>query len=333
MMSATPRLLSLLASLTVLAGVSVSVTQPSRAAEPLRLAQQDQMPGDDQGDDNGGGSRDPSALLLRVGRLENDLRTLRGRVEELQHQNDLLQDSLRKLSQDVDFRFQDLQHGGAAAPARPAPLQRRSDVGADPVATPTPNTAVAADPNVYVPLKSTKSGDAFDPDADPTAPGAPRPLGTTTPSQPLAPRNNLAAASDPRAPLDLMHTGNQGGDPGLSAPISTAGSSIIAAPPAARGLPNAGSVASLVPGGTRDEFDADVSLYKAGQFDVAATGLKGFVEKYPRDRLVPDAVYLAGELLSFGAASRSRRAVFEALDRLCQSTARTRCPASPRHVA
>jgi tol-pal system protein YbgF len=62
----------------------------------------------------------------------------------------------------------------------------------------------------------------------------------------------------------------------------------------------------LAPGGTRDEFNADLDLYKQGQYDNAANGLKGFVEKYPRDRMVPDAVYLLGE--SYSKLGRHREA-------------------------
>lgn len=307
-----PRSTPLLAGLLVLASLAVCPLAGAGAAPDQRFAQYQPpggMPGaDDQSDDNGGGG-DASALLLRVGRLETDIRALRGRVEELQHQNELLQENLRKLSQDVDFRFQDLQgHGGGTAPQpRPAPVQRRSDAGAADPVTPTPvapaDTAGAANPPVYVPLKPTRTGDAFDPALDPSAPGAPRPLGTTPPSQPLPSRSTAALnGAAGRAPLDLMRSGAQPVD----APVADVGPAVIGAPAAARALPNQNSVASLAPGGTREEFDADLGLYKQGQYETAATGLQGFAEKYPRDRLVPEAVYLAGE--SYSRLGRHREA-------------------------
>lgn len=286
---------SLAASLALTLGLAAGPARAHTPAGPWVLAQQDP----DQDEIVPDQAADPSQVLLRVGRLETEIRGLRGRVEELQHQNDQLQDTLRKLSQDVDFRFQDLQDhgGGAPAPGRPAPAQRRGDAAAPDVTVPAaPAVAAVAPPRpdtgVYVPLKPSRSSDAFDPAADPTAPGAPKPLGTTAPSAPLA------AARAASAPLDLMRS--QAGTP------ADAGPSVIAAPPGARGLPDAASVASLVPGGTRDEFQANLGLYKQGQYDTAATGLQSFVQKYPRDRMVPDAVYLMGE--SFSHLGRHREA-------------------------
>ena len=64
----------------------------------------------------------PSALLVRVDRLENKLRSMTGQIEQLQFQNKRLEDALRKMQQDVDFRFQDLNHApwrqASAAKAR-----------------------------------------------------------------------------------------------------------------------------------------------------------------------------------------------------------------------
>ncbi len=281
------RLSLLAASLAAVVGVPGGPAWAGTTAGPTLLAQQD-PDGNDGGADQAG---DPSQMLLRVGRLETEIRTLRGRVEELQHQNEQLQDNLRKLSQDVDFRFQELQDHGASG--RPVAAQRRGDVSPDvdapaapavAVVTPPPPAPRTADAGGYVPLKPTRSGDAFDPDADPAAPGAPKPLGTTPPS----------------APLDLMRSGAQ------PAPDADAGPSVIAAPPGAHPLPGSGAVASLVPGGTREEFETGLNSYKQGQYDSAATGLQSFVDKYPRDRMVPDAVYLMGE--SFSRLGRHREA-------------------------
>ena len=109
-----------------------------------------------------------------------------------------------------------------------------------------------------------------------------------------------AAADESRAPLDLMRSRpTAAAAPDTGAP----GPAVIPAPAAAR---EPTSVASLAPGGTREEYDADLGLYKQGQYESAATGFAAFADKYPKDRLVPDAVYLAGE--SFARLGRHREA-------------------------
>ncbi|MDX7952440.1 tol-pal system protein YbgF, partial [Lichenihabitans sp. Uapishka_5] len=138
----------------------------------------------------------------------------------------------------------------------------------------------------------------FDPAADPSAPGAPRPLGSTTPSQPLNPAASTDVATKRadatlNAPLDLMHrTPPPDANP---LPGATAAEVVAVPRPAAGSTPSPNVVASLAPGGTRDEYNGDIELYRQGQYDSAATGLHSFIDKYPRDRLVPDAVYLLGE--------------------------------------
>ncbi|GGG45034.1 hypothetical protein GCM10010964_35540 [Caldovatus sediminis] len=67
-------------------------------------------------------------LLDRVGRLEEEVRSLRGRVEEAEFRSRQLAAEVEKLQGDMDFRLRQLEGGGAArppgagaaAPARPA---------------------------------------------------------------------------------------------------------------------------------------------------------------------------------------------------------------------
>ena len=311
------------------AGIAACAAAPACAGDAVRIAQA-QPPGSipgqdpDQPDD----ATDAAAVMVRVGRLENQIRTLTGQIEQLQHQNQTLQDSLRKLAQDVDFRFQDLQNKpGGAAPARPAPALKRGDAGDDTgvsVATgdgATPGVSVAE-----TPLRTARAGgDAFNPASDPGAPGAPRPLGTTPPSQPLPAARTSQATGN--APLDLMQR------PGARTADTTADPdpAVIAAPPAAR---NPDAVASLVPGGTREEYESDLGLFRQGQYDGAATALQSFVDKYPKDRLVPDAVFMLGE--SYSRLGRQREAAEqfpETVDRLREIGPRPGRPAAARHVA
>ncbi|NKC34615.1 hypothetical protein HEQ75_27465, partial [Roseomonas sp. BU-1] len=72
-------------------------------------------------------------LLDRVARMEEDLRSLRGRAEENEFRERTLRERLEKLEGDIDFRLQQLegQRQGNAAPAARPPV-----AAATPPATP-----------------------------------------------------------------------------------------------------------------------------------------------------------------------------------------------------
>ena len=143
-----------------------------RAAPLPRMAQSGGLPpGDVPGDstDQGG---DAGALVVRVERLENQLRAANGAIEELQNQQRRLEEQIKRFQEDVEFRL------GGAHGAAPGAI------------------AEAA------PAKPGKRSDAFDPSIDPNATGAPRPIGTTPPSAPLT---NAPPAVG--APLDLSRSG------------------------------------------------------------------------------------------------------------------------------
>ena len=49
------------------------------------------------------------------------------------------------------------------------------------------------------------------------------------------------------------------------------------------------------PARPRDDFDAAAAALKGEQFETAENGFKTFLDKYPKDKLVPDAVFYLGE--------------------------------------
>jgi tol-pal system protein YbgF len=106
-------------------------------------------------------SGDPGALVVRIDRLEDELRRANGQIEELQNQNVRLQEQFKRFREDVEFRLSGAKPSGGAAPPPPV--------------------ALSEPPPVVKPRK----GDAFDPALDPNAPGAPRVIGSTAPSAPL----------------------------------------------------------------------------------------------------------------------------------------------------
>src|ERR1700712_844929 len=58
---------------------------------------------------------DTSELVVRLNRLEGQVRTLSGQVEQQQFENRQLKETLRKFQEDVEFRFQ--ERGGSRSPA------------------------------------------------------------------------------------------------------------------------------------------------------------------------------------------------------------------------
>src|SRR5215470_18344307 len=77
-------------------------------------------------------------LLVRIDRLENQIRLLTGQLEQMQYRNQQLEAALKRLQDDNEFRFQELagRAGSRAATTRPgtapqiqptSPGGRRSD--------------------------------------------------------------------------------------------------------------------------------------------------------------------------------------------------------------
>lgn len=99
-------------------------------------------------------AQDASEALLRIGRMEGQLRQLSGQVEQLQFENKRLSDQLAKFQQDVEFRFQDIQ-SSKAPPAKAGAGARKSDAY-DP--NQPASDAVASAPNRTGPLDLTQAG-------------------------------------------------------------------------------------------------------------------------------------------------------------------------------
>ena len=124
---------------------------------------------------------------MRVNRLEEALRQANGRIEELENAQHRLESAAAEVPPGRRIPVRRPLRGRVAAAGR-----RRS--------------ARQPRPSRQRPPRPRKS-DAFDPNADPNAPGAPRPLGTTPPSAPLVRESpaplGAAAARSWQPPLEL----------------------------------------------------------------------------------------------------------------------------------
>src|SRR6516164_3404704 len=155
-------------------------------------------------------------LVTRIDRLQAQVRELTGTVEELQYRNQQLEQEVQRLraaapggaaatpptaqsSPPPSPRYSSQQYPPAATASPPPVMQTPGAVASVPASAPPP-----LPPSGDVNLSPARRGDAFDPDRNPTAPGAPRPLGASTDAN--EPPPPVATATTPRglgAPLDL----------------------------------------------------------------------------------------------------------------------------------
>jgi tol-pal system protein YbgF len=262
------------AAILMVLGASGLRAGDSVMAAPMRLAQSNgEPPGDVPGGQVDSGM-DAAALVVRVDKLENQLRAANGAIEELQNQNRRLADQLKRFQEDVEFR---LNGGHGAAPIAETPA----------------------------PAKPGKRSDAFDPAVDPNAAGAPRPIGTTTPSVPLA-----QTPSPLNAPLELSRI-----NPTAAAPSGPIGEepTVITGP--------GGS-----PDDPREQFNAAYETYRAGQYEKAEQQFRAFLAKNAGSKMAPDAVFFIGE--SFFKRSRPREAAEQYLKLSTDYAKSSRAPES-----
>jgi len=80
----------------------------------------------------------------RVQQLQEEIRQLNGRVEEMSFQILQMQEQIRKAQEDNEFRFQDLEKGGATAPKKKSEAPVESPAGSDMANTASPSSGTGA---------------------------------------------------------------------------------------------------------------------------------------------------------------------------------------------
>jgi tol-pal system protein YbgF len=222
---------------------------------------------------------------MRIQQLENQLRQLTGQNEELQYRNRQLEERLRMLQGGAQ-----VAPGGQApvtqpniatvAPAQPGPAYRQPPVqlgNGQQAAAP-----IAQEPEGVPPTPGRRRGDAFDPNQNPNAPGAPRALGGgQLPIQTEAP----VGAPGGRDAGEPLYLGN------ANRPQPGAGGALTTSPPSAT---------------PKDEFDLGIGYMERKDYALAEETMRNFAQKYPSDPLTADAEYWLGE--SFFQRQRYRDA-------------------------
>jgi tol-pal system protein YbgF len=212
-----------------------------------------------------------SDLVVRLGRLENQLRQLTGAIEQLQFRNQQLELQLKHMQDDNEFRFQQL---GAKAP--PSADRRPASPALAPV------------------QPSGRRSDVFDPSRSPNAPGVPRSLGggAALPGAPPASGNDDIAVGAPGgraagAPLDLSTLARNAAVP--------LGGSAVAGPGRADGAADP-KLATLPPSQTpKDAYDLAYGYVLRKDYALAEQSFQTFLKKYQADPLEPDVRYWLGE--------------------------------------
>lgn len=202
-------------------------------------------------------------LLDRIQRMEAQIRSLNGQLEQSQFRVRQLEDQQRRMQADIEFRLNELE---GARPSAARPAQR-------------PPAAQQQAPQ--------RRSDAFDP-SQPGAPGAPRDLGALPPGANAAPPRAAAGAGAAPGvqPLDLGQlAGRAAADPSLD-------------PDAPRSGPT-GSTGTqpIIASSPREEYNAAVALLGRRDYEQAEIALRGFLQSHPRDRLVGDATHQLGEAM------------------------------------
>jgi tol-pal system protein YbgF len=210
---------------------------------------------------------------IRIQQLENQLRQLTGQNEELQYRNRQLEDRLRQLGVAPGGQPAVAQPNVAAIPAQPGPVSRQPQVQQQPaydqqIAAPAP---IIQEPPAPQP-QGRRRGDAFDPNQNPNAPGAPRALGGGQLPIPSEAPVGAPGGRGAGEPLDL---GNAGGprEPGTTAALTTL-------PPSAT---------------PKDEFDLGIGYMQRKDYVLAEETMRNFAQKYPADPLLADSQYWLGE--------------------------------------
>jgi tol-pal system protein YbgF len=251
----------------------------------------------------GARAQDPGDLASRMDRIEQALRDLTGTVEQLQYRNQQLEQQVRRL-QGADTR----PDGSRAASMPPGP---------PPVAG-APATVTSAVPPEQGSPPLQGRGDAFNPMQNPSAPGVPRPLGSSTSAnEPPPPYEPPAGGRAAGSPLNLatMSNGREGGG----------GADGALPPPPPRTLSATGAMASttMPPGSTpKDQYDLAYGYVLHRDYGLAANAFRAYLREYPSDRMASEAQYWLGESLFQQQQYREAAESFLAVSTKYESTAR-----------
>ncbi len=244
----------------------------------------------------GGGDPAYARLSVRMSQVENDLRGVTGKIEELSYQVNQVSQQLEKLVADVDFRLKQLEQGGGSMSGMPQPMQSGAAM-AQPQQGAVPGSIAA---NNGVPPTAASQG----------TDGGAQVLGTLSESDLANPQPSAAAtpapAPAPQSEADALLAQLTGDAPAAAAAPTPAPAPAAApqAAPAPASVSAASTQPSTVPatqtaalpeGTPRDQYMYAFGLLRQGKYDQASSSLRQFIEQHGDDKLASNARYWLGE--------------------------------------
>jgi tol-pal system protein YbgF len=224
---------------------------------------------------------DPAYIRLstRVTQVENDLRGVTGRLEEITYKIDQVSQQMSKLVTDVEFRLGRLEGDASGAMRQPAPNanalmgQQMSTAPGTIAASPMPADVAQA---AQAPQKANPN---------------PQVLGTLKANDLSKNKPAAAPVGEPKSEADALLAQLTGEAPKPAASSPAAASAQPAQPAAAP----ASETAALTGGTPRDQYMQAFGLLRQGKYDQASAQLRLFLEQNPNDKLASNARYWLGE--------------------------------------
>jgi tol-pal system protein YbgF len=229
-------------------------------------------------------------LLMRLDRLDDQVRQLTGAIEQLQYHNQQLEQQLRRLQETAEPRGGAGRAGtmGSSGAGGPGGPPGAGGMAADRYPPPAPG--VGNGEPYPPPPPGQRRAEVFDPNQNPYAPGAPRALGSLPAAGPGDPAMGAPGGRAAGAPLDLS-TLSDGAPQGGPYPGGAA------VPPPSRN-PNGSERLVMAPSNSpKDEFDLAYGYMLRKDYALAEDSFRAFLRTYPSDRLAADAHYWLGEAL------------------------------------
>ena len=207
-------------------------------------------------------------IVVRLRRMEEELRRLTGRLERLEYGRDQAQDRLDRLVADMDVRLSHIEGGDTAGQRAELPVEESAP-------EPEPEQLRAPEPPAAAPAPA------------PTT--APRTAARAAPSpqDDSAARRGYVLGTLPRDAI--MGDGTAGG---AAAGAATSGAG---APPRAAAPEPQRQAALPRPDTAKGRYDAALALLQAGDFGSAQDEFADFLSDYPKDPLAPSAAYWLAE--------------------------------------
>lgn len=205
--------------------------------------------------------------VSRLNRLEEQLRGLNGKIEQLQFENRSLQDQLKRAQEDAEFRFQELEGGKKGAPR----LQQRAQGSRMPGQS-TANAPVPVEPEVKAADEESEIINS-----------SPQQLGA--PPKPLGQLPTDAAGN----PVDLSPPG------AVSRALEPLPGAIQEGPRPGFTPSSRQSAAAAPSNDPKDQFDLAYGYMLRGDYEMAEVSFKDFLDDYPKDANAATAAYWLGE--------------------------------------